>query len=322
MAESNADVYASFGVNNSVITSGNVSEHEQNMLSLNVAARDGDDAIELAEVEPIDPSSDDPYAGLKDKFASEEDDNGYMQIRIGQDADTSEDYDAMQKSEGGEPEDDNSEADSGKSTVEFEALGETPEELSKAATSLNSHEQGFQNMVEKAVADGLPAESIERMYEEYKAGGLSDASYEELAKANFSREFIDSYIQGQEALIEQYANSMVQYVGGEQKFSALITHLQATDAGAYEALDEALESRNIELAKSLLNLAGQSYNLKFGKSAQRSVTKRATPAKVQPKHPEGFTSQAEMIKAMSDKRYRDDAKYRHEVEQKVAYSRF
>ncbi|ACF42035.1 head assembly [Morganella phage MmP1] len=321
MSESNADVYAQFGVNNSVVTSGSVSEHEQNMLSLNVAARDGDDAIELAEVEPVDPTSDDPYAGLTDKFASEEDDNGYMQIRVGQDTITSEDELAQ---EGDENVDnvEESVADSGKEAVEFEALGETPEDLTKAATSLNSHEQGFQSMVEKAVADGLPAESIQRMYDEYKEGGLSEESYAELAKVNFTREFIDSYIQGQEALIDQYASSMVEYVGGNEKFAALMQHLQATDMTAFNSLDEALETRNIDLAKSLLNLAGQSYNLKFGKAAKRSVTKRAVQTKVTAPKVQGFTSQAEMIKAMSDKRYRDDAAYRHEVEQKVAYSRF
>lgn len=321
MSESNADVYAQFGVNNSVVTSGSVSEHEQNMLSLNVAARDGDDAIELAEVEPVDPTSDDPYAGLTDKFASKEDDNGYMQIRVGQDTITSEDELAQEGDENADNVEE-SEADSGKEAVEFEALGETPEDLTKAATSLNSHEQGFQSMVEKAVADGLPAESIQRMYDEYKEGGLSDESYAELAKVNFTREFIDSYIQGQEALIDQYASSMVEYVGGNEKFAALMQHLQATDMTAFNSLDEALETRNIDLAKSLLNLAGQSYNLKFGKAAKRSVTKRAVQTKVTAPKVQGFTSQAEMIKAMSDKRYRDDAAYRHEVEQKVAYSRF
>lgn len=321
MSESNADVYAQFGVNNSVVTSGSVSEHEQNMLSLNVAARDGDDAIELAEVEPVDPTSDDPYAGLTDKFASEEDDNGYMQIRVGQATITSEDELAQESDENADNVEE-SEADSGKEAVEFEALGETPEDLTKAATSLNSHEQGFQSMVEKAVADGLPAESIQRMYDEYKEGGLSEESYAELAKVNFTREFIDSYIQGQEALIDQYASSMVEYVGGNEKFAALMQHLQATDMTAFNSLDEALETRNIDLAKSLLNLAGQSYNLKFGKAAKRSVTKRAVQTKVTAPKVQGFTSQAEMIKAMSDKRYRDDAAYRHEVEQKVAYSRF
>lgn len=322
MSESNADVYAQFGVNNSVVTSGSVSEHEQNMLSLNVAARDGDDAIELAEVEPVDPTSDDPYAGLTDKFASnKEDDNGYMQIRVGQDTITSEDELAQEGDENADNVEE-SEADSGREAVEFEALGETPEDLTKAATSLNSHEQGFQSMVEKAVADGLPAESIQRMYDEYKEGGLSEESYAELAKVNFTREFIDSYIQGQEALIDQYASSMVEYVGGNEKFAALMQHLQATDMTAFNSLDEALETRNIDLAKSLLNLAGQSYNLKFGKAAKRSVTKRAVQTKVTAPKVQGFTSQAEMIKAMSDKRYRDDAAYRHEVEQKVAYSRF
>ena len=43
--ESNADVYASFGVNSAVLTGSTPEEHQENMLALDVAARDGDDAI-------------------------------------------------------------------------------------------------------------------------------------------------------------------------------------------------------------------------------------------------------------------------------------
>ncbi|MRU22685.1 capsid assembly protein, partial [Xylella fastidiosa subsp. multiplex] len=41
MAESNAEVYASFGVNIAVMSGSTPTEHEQNMLRLDVAAHDG-----------------------------------------------------------------------------------------------------------------------------------------------------------------------------------------------------------------------------------------------------------------------------------------
>ena len=56
--ESNADVYASFGVNSAVLTGSTPEEHQENMLALDVAARDGDDAIEL------NTNSDDPYGSV------------------------------------------------------------------------------------------------------------------------------------------------------------------------------------------------------------------------------------------------------------------
>ncbi|MGM3299112.1 hypothetical protein, partial [Bacillus cereus group sp. BC229] len=46
-----SDIYKEFGVNSAVMSSSDISEHEQNMLALNVDARDGDDALTLEEPE-------------------------------------------------------------------------------------------------------------------------------------------------------------------------------------------------------------------------------------------------------------------------------
>ncbi|WP_236452138.1 hypothetical protein, partial [Escherichia coli] len=80
--ESNADVYASFGVNSAVMTGSTPEEHQENMLALDVAARDGDDAIEL------NTNSDDPYGSDVDPFGEPEE--GRMQVRISADGDDPE----------------------------------------------------------------------------------------------------------------------------------------------------------------------------------------------------------------------------------------
>ena len=309
MAESNADVYASFGVNNAVMTGSTPTEHEQNMLSLDVAARDGDDAIVLSE----EPSShdDDPYAAGEDPFADGEDDEGRIQVRI------SEDGNEAEFATGNEAElDTEGEAD------EFEPLGDTPEELSQVTEQLGQHEEGFQAMVEQAVERGLSAESVTRIYEEYESDGISEKSYAELEAAGYSRAFVDSYISGQEALVDQYVNQVVAFAGGKERFSAIHTHLEATNPAAAESLETAMMNRDLATVKAIINLAGESYTKKFGKPANRSVTKRATPVKPVARQKEGFTNQAEMIKAMSDPRYRSDAAYRQMVEQKVIDSSF
>ena len=301
MAESNADVYASFGVNNAVMTGSTPTEHEQNMLSLDVAARDGDDAIVLSE----EPSyhNDDPYAAGKDPFANEEDDEGRIQVRISEDGKEAE-------------------FDTGSDNAEFEPLGDTPEELSQVTEQLGQHEEGFQAMVEQAVERGLSAESVTRIYEEYEADGISEKSYAELEAAGYSRAFVDSYISGQEALVDQYVNQVVAFAGGKERFSAIHTHLEATNPAAAESLETAMMNRDLATVKAIINLAGESYTKKFGKPANRSVTKRATQVKPVARQKEGFTNQAEMIKAMSDPRYRSDAAYRQMVEQKVIDSSF
>lgn len=314
--ESNADVYASFGVSSAVMTGGSVEEHEQNMLALDVAARDGDDAIEL-EV----PQNDDPY-GNPDPFASEEDEDR-MQVRIS--ADPSDSEEEVVETEGEqevEAEGEEEEITEGE-PEEFKPIGETPKDISDASAMLEEHEAGFNDMVATATERGLAAESIERIQQEYQNDeGLSEASYKELAEAGYSKAFVDAYIRGQEALVNQYVDKVMDFVGGRERFQQVYTHMQTNDPESAESLMRAFESRDVGTMKTILNLAGKSRDKTFGKKAVRTLTKVATQSKPVARKSTGFETQAEMIKAMSDSRYRTDAAYRREVEQKVIDSKF
>ncbi|AUV61498.1 head assembly [Klebsiella phage SH-Kp 152410] len=294
--ESNADVYASFGVNSAVMTGSTPEEHQENMLALDVAARDGDDAIEL------NTNSDDPYGSDVDPFGEPEE--GRMQVRISADGDDPE------ESTEGEPE-------------EFKPIGETPADINEASQQLEEHEAGFNDMVATAIERGLSQDAVTRIQQEYQnEDSLSDESYKELAEAGYSKAFVDAYIRGQEALVNQYVDKVMDFVGGRERFQQVYGHMQTNNPEGAEALIKAFESRDVATMKTILNLAGQSRDKTFGKKAERTITKRATPAKPVARKAEGFESQAEMIKAMSDPRYRTDSKYRREVEQKVIDSKF
>lgn len=301
--ESNADVYASFGVNSAVVTGESVSQHEQNMLALDVAARDGDDAIELVEQEHVER---DLYDNT-DPFG-QEDDEDRIQVRIGEDGELSDpsEGEVVETSEG----------------EDFEPLADVPEALSSAAEQLGQYEEGLQSMIDTAASRGLSAESISRIQEEYGEDGISEKSYQELEAVGYSRKFVDSYIRGQEALIDSYVAGIKEYAGGAEKFDALYSHLETSNPEAAESLMNALEARDLGTVKAIINLAGASRAKTFGRQPTRSVTQRAIPAKPQAPKAEGFESRAEMIKAMSDPRYRHDAAYRREVEQKVINSPF
>lgn len=300
--ESNADVYASFGVNSAVMSGSSASEHEQNMLALDVAARDGDDAINLVETE--EETERDLYDNT-DPFG-QEDDEGRIQVRIGEDGEPTEEDITEVDSEG----------------EDFEPLQDVPEDLSNASEQLAEHEQGLEEMIETAIERGLSAEAVERIQEEYEGDGISEKSYKELEAVGYSRAFIDSYIRGQEALVDSYIASVKEYAGGQEKFDALYSHLETTNPDAAESLMNALESRDLGTVKAIINLAGASRAKTFGVKPARSVTQRAIPAKPQVQKREGFANRGEMIKAMSDPRYRTDSAYRRSVEQKVIDSNF
>lgn len=306
--ESNADVYASFGVNSAVMSGSTQGEHEQAMLALDVAARDGDDAIELAQEE--EHVERDLYDNT-DPFGME-DDEDRIQVRIGEEADAEEDTEVASE----EVTDDSSDE-------EFQPLGDTPEELLTASEQLGEHEEGFQEMINIAAERGMSAEAIERIQQEYESeDGISAKSYAELAEIGYTKAFVDSYIRGQEALVEQYVASVIEYAGGREKFDALHTHLETHNPEAAQSLEAALENRDLATIKAIINLAGQSRAKTFGRKPTRSVTTRAIPAKPQAPKVEGFASRGEMVKAMSDPRYRTDSAYRRSVEQKVYHSKF
>lgn len=314
--ESNADVYASFGVNSAVLTGSTPEEHQENMLALDVAARDGDDAIEL------NTNNDDPYGSDVDPFG--EQDEGRMQVRIA--ADGSDD------TEGDEPDSEEQQDDTENQPEEvtddgepeeFKPIGETPADINEASQQLEEHEAGFNDMVATAIERGLSQDAVTRIQQEYQnEDSLSEESYRELAEAGYSKAFVDAYIRGQEALVNQYVEKVMDFVGGRERFQQVYGHMKTNNPEGAEALIKAFESRDVATMKTILNLAGQSRDKTFGKKAERTITKRATPAKPASRKAEGFESQAEMIKAMSDPRYRTDSKYRREVEQKVIDSKF
>jgi len=281
-----ADVYASFGVNGAVISSSDPEEHEQNMLAMDVSARDGDASIELIG-EPEEEEDEQLHDQEHDSEANESDDN--------------------------------SEADN----EDFTPLGEPDAELTKASADIEEYATGFLELREQAIKSGLPSEVAERIESEYEADGhLSDDSYEKLAKAGFSKGFVNSFIQGQEALAQSFVVKITEYAGGKENFERVISHLKANSPGTVDVLYEAIERQDLNAIRSVINLGMASQSKKFGKHPERTITRRnAAPAsRDAAPQSKGFESQNEMVRAMSDKRYGRDMKYTAEVEAKVHHA--
>ncbi|AWD92651.1 head assembly [Dickeya phage Ninurta] len=284
-----SDIYAEFGVNNAVISSDNIEEHEQAMLAKPIEVRDGDDRIEAVE---------------SDESTVDETEGEAQEVELSE----SDESDESGETEG--------------EAAPFQPVGEPSEELVQSSERIAEHEGAFTDMVDTAIERGLSAESVARIQQEYAEDGLTEKSYQELAAAGYSKNFVDSYLRGQEALVEQYVAGVIAFAGGQQNFDALYTHLQTNSPDSAEALVAAMENRDLKTVKAIINLAAGSRSKTFGKPAARSVTKRGIPAAAVAVKTEGFSSSAQMIKAMSDPRYATDAEYRRSVEQKVAASSF
>lgn len=285
------DVYAEFGINNAVMSSNNITEHEQNMLALPTDVRDGDDSIGLVE----------PTEGNE------------SELELGTD----------EEGQGDQNEGEQEGADEGADSDDFAPLGDPDEELQRVSQEIDEYADGFQQMRAQAIKAGLDPTIADRVEEEYENDNkLSEASLKALEAVGYSRGFVKSFLNGQEALAGTYVAMVQSYAGGADKFNAIRSHLSATSPDSLDALDDAITRQDLTAVKTIINLGMASRTKKFGKTPERSVTKRAPAVSQQAaqKGPKGFDSQREMIAAMSDPRYQNDSKYRLEVEARVGRS--
>lgn len=285
------DIYAEFGVNNAVMSSSDISEHEQNMLALNVDARDGDDALTLEQPEEV--------------------------LEAEQEEEQEEPSEQEEGEEGGE-EDDALEG-------EFELLPEVPDDLKAASDAISQYSDGFTALRGQAIKAGLPEDAAARIEAEYESDNkLSEESYKALEKAGYSRQFIDSYIQGQESIAEKFVTKVVDYAGGKDRFDKIVKHMKASSPESVESLYEAMERQDLKSIRTIINLGMQSHAKKFGKAPARNMTKASpsVPAKRASQAAQGYTSRSEMVSDMSKSEYRLDPAFRAKVEAKVAASSF
>lgn len=289
------DIYAEFGVTNATMSTSQ-EEHEQNMLALDVDARDGDDLISLKAPEE-----------------SEEEQEEEQEEESEEEQEESEEE--QEEGDGSEEESDDEQEDQ-----EFKALGEPDEELKAATAQINEYAEGFESLKNQAIERGLDATVAAAIVAQVDSGeALSEAHLVALEAAGYSRQFVNSYIKGQEAITQSYADSIIKYAGGKEQFDAIMSHLKATDPSAEDALYGAIERQDLALIRTMINLGMSGRTKKFGTAPARNLARKAPASapKAARTKVEGFSSKTEMTKAMSDSRYGRDSAYTQSVEQKV-----
>lgn len=148
--------------------------------------------------------------------------------------------------------------------------------------------------------------------DEYASGGaLSDESYKELEAKGFSRDTVDTFVEGVKAKAQVRADTLASAVGGVDNYNAIITWGKSalTDAEKAQAV-KALSNPDAEFAKTYLT----GLNARFVKEHGKAPGKMSGGGGPSPE--EVFKDRSEQAKAMADPRYSKDPKYRNEVIQK------
>lgn len=226
----------------------------------------------------------------------------------------------------------------------FAGKYKSAEELERAYLELQKKlgEKSAEPEVEEVVEDGQEeaseGEEVEEGQEEENtvfqalsaaseefnsSGQLSEETLELLSQMD-SRELVETwaqYIHNQqetaqrEQISQEQVNNIYGLVGGEQAYGEMLgwaaENLSPDEIAAY---DEVMNGGDY----SSMYWAAQGLKARFG--AEVGYEGKAYTGARAPKAEPGFRSQAELARAISDPRYRNDPAYRLDVEEKLARS--
>lgn len=152
---------------------------------------------------------------------------------------------------------------------------------------------------------------------EYNAtGALSADSYAALFKAGYDKQVVDAVIAGWQAKADNFANAVVNSVGGQAEYEKITRFVQGQGAQAVNAYNAIVSNGYLNVIGAYLQGIRAQMVSVYGTQQPMLTGRSSNNVGLQ-----GFNGPSEMIAAMSDKRYGRDAAYTHEVEQRLAISK-
>ena len=188
------------------------------------------------------------------------------------------------------------------------------EELAKAYGELEKKQSAPEPQTEPQPSEQTMG--LDKYYEEYSENkGLSDKSYDELAKMGLDKGLVDGYIAGQEAIANQEVAMVHDMVGGEDNYSKVIEYAKANLSDAEQkAFNETLDTGSIEQVKFAVQAIASRAGVN-SEAPQQMIKGDSVET-----DSDVFESVAQVTEAMNDPRYAKDPAFRKKVEEKIARS--
>ena len=196
---------------------------------------------------------------------------------------------------------------------------QSEEETETTDSEFNAEEyygDGLASVLEEVGID--PQEISERFYND---DGISEDDYNKLGEAGFSRQIIDTYLDGLRGggQSEDIASNQIQgikdSVGGDDNYSKMVAWaLESLPAEEVKAFNDLTETANAPAIKLAVQGLYSQYNNAMGVEPSL-VSGRASSG-----GPTPFRSTAEVVTAMSDPRYGKDVTYTEDVQRRLGGS--
>lgn len=147
-----------------------------------------------------------------------------------------------------------------------------------------------------------------------REGELSEDSYQALQDAGIPKNFVDDFIDGQQARSELVQQSVYNLVGGQQQYDNMTAwakeNLSEEEVQAYNAN---VDLNNISTAKFAVNSLHARYQMANG-SAPNLLQGRPTNTS------SAYTSMSQVTEDMKNPKYQEDSSFRKQVHDKLANS--
>lgn len=208
--------------------------------------------------------------------------------------------------------------DNEKGTVNQEALLQSYRELEgklNAPVDKTPEDSGT-DVDDLGIQEPSSDDFMDKLSQEWADNGeLSAESYKAIEDSyGFDKDFVDNYIAGQQARVDNIRNSAFEVVGGEQNYMTMIEWAKVNlSPSEIAALNQNLQSTNIDSVKTGVEALSSKYKSANGQRADLVSGDKSGGS-------DGFRSWAEVTEAMRDPRYKKDHAYRADVEAKVAAS--
>ena len=204
----------------------------------------------------------------------------------------------------------------GQVSEEDQATEETEEQTEEQFNAEEYYGDGLASVLEEV---GIDAQDITQRFTD--TGEISEDDYSKLSEAGFSKQVVDTYLDGLRGVGEgdeiptQQIQNIKDSVGGDQAYEQMADwcqqNLSEQEIKAFDKITETADAPVIQLAVEGLysryqNAMGVEPDLVTGRPAASG--------------PNPYRSTAEVVAAMSDKRYGKDVTYTEDVQRRLAGS--
>lgn len=205
---------------------------------------------------------------------------------------------------------------------------ETKPEDNEAQKSLKEQLEAQKMELAKNATRDQAAETVKEagldfgaLEQEYMANGdLSDESYAKLEKAGIGRQYVEAYVKGQSALLENFINEVTAVAGGRDKYNEMTKWANDNfSAEEIEAYNKVMNSGDKAVIRMAISSLVTRYRSAEGTEPTLVKGRQSSSTKA---HGGSYASAEEMVEAMKDPRYGKDPAYTREVERKVNNSNF